>query len=64
MAIYHTYTPVALRGRGIADALVSIAFTWADANAMTVVPECTYVSECFLPRHPEWRRAATTANGR
>ena len=48
----HTYTPPALRGRGIAQALVQAGFDYAKANGFRVIPSCSYVHTWSL-RHPE-----------
>ena len=50
-----TYTPPALRGRGIAARIVKQALEWADANGLAVVPSCWFVAE-YIEREPEWRR--------
>ena len=55
MSLVHTYTPRRLRGRGLAERLCVEAFRWAAANQLRVDPECTYVSDTFLSRRPEFR---------
>ena len=55
MSLVHTYTPRRLRGRGLAERLCVEAFMWAAANQLRVDPECTYVSDTFLSRRPEFR---------
>ena len=52
--IEHTYTPRHLRGRGYAGLLVKEAFRLADDMGAKVRPTCTYVSETFMPRNPEF----------
>lgn len=54
MALVHTYTPTSLRGRGVAERLCVEAFTWAASNQLRVNPECSYVSDTFLFRRPEF----------
>lgn len=54
MALVHTYTPASLRGRGFAERLCVEAFTWAASNQLRVNPECSYISETFLCRRPEF----------
>ena len=48
--IRHTYTPNALRGRGIAHALCNRAFLFAKKNGWEVIPSCSYVSGTYLKR--------------
>lgn len=43
MVIDHTYTPPALRGRGVAGRLVERAVEDARARGWSVVPVCPYV---------------------
>lgn len=31
------------------------AFEWAQAQKVKVIPSCTYLSDTFLPRHPQFR---------
>lgn len=38
-----TFTPPALRGRGLAAAVVAEALAWARAGGKDVVPSCGYV---------------------
>lgn len=49
----HTYVPPALRGRGIAAALVEALVADAREQGFKVVPQCSYVAAAFR-RHPEW----------
>lgn len=39
----HTHVPPALRGQGIAAALVGAALAWARSEGLHVVPACSYV---------------------
>ncbi|MBI3324750.1 MAG: N-acetyltransferase [Candidatus Omnitrophica bacterium] len=52
--LYHTYVPEVFRGRGIAEKLCKAAFEYAKANQLTVVPSCSYISDAYLKRHPEY----------
>ena len=52
--LYHTYVPEIFRGRGIAEKLCKAAFEYAKANTLTVIPSCSYVSDAYLKRHPEY----------
>lgn len=49
----HTLTPVPLRGRGIAGALVERLVADARREGFKVVPQCPFVVAQF-DRHPEW----------
>ena len=50
-----TFTPPALRGRGIAAHVVRRALEWADEVGLKVVPSCWFVAE-YIERQPEWKR--------
>jgi uncharacterized protein len=52
MIFTHTYTPPALRGRGIAEKLVGTALEHARSQKRKVVPACSYVA-VYIERHPE-----------
>lgn len=54
MLMHHTYVPAALRGRGVAAALVAAALDHARAQGLKVRPLCSYVST-YMRRHPETR---------
>jgi predicted GNAT family acetyltransferase len=51
--LVHTYTPSAVRGRGIAGKLVRFAFDHVTREGLQVVPTCPYVGD-YLARHPEF----------
>lgn len=40
----HTHVPEALRGRGIAEALVRAGLAWARAEGMNIEASCWYVA--------------------
>lgn len=48
----HTVVPAALRGHGIAAALVQAALDWARAEGLKVEPVCSYVA-AYMRRHPD-----------
>lgn len=48
----HTYTPSALRGRGIAGRIVAAGFELAKSRGVRVVPTCPFVGD-YVDRHPE-----------
>ncbi|MBI2516827.1 MAG: N-acetyltransferase [Opitutae bacterium] len=49
----HTLVPEALRGRGLAEALVRRALNDAQAAGRKIVPACSYVAK-FIERHDEY----------
>lgn len=52
LVLPHTLVPAALRGRGVAAALVQTALDWARAEGLKVVPVCSYVAS-YMRRHPQ-----------
>ena len=52
--LYHTYVPEIFRGKGIAEKLCKTAFEYAKTNTLTVIPSCSYISDAYLKRHPEY----------
>jgi predicted GNAT family acetyltransferase len=52
--LFRTFTPEALRGRGIAGRLVEATLEHARANGWKIVPTCPYVTR-YVERHPEHR---------
>ena len=52
--LYHTYVPEVFRGRGIAEKLCKAAFEHAKKEGLSVIPSCSYVSDYYLKRHPEY----------
>ena len=53
MVIVHTGVPKAIEGRGIAGALVKVAFETARAEGWRVVAQCAYAAG-WLRRHPAY----------
>lgn len=49
----HTLTPVPLRGRGVASALVERLVADARREGFKIVPQCPFVVAQF-DRHPDW----------
>lgn len=49
----HTLTPPALRGRGIASALVERMVADARREGFRIVPQCPFVVAQF-DQHPDW----------
>jgi uncharacterized protein len=54
MIMTHTFVPLELRGRGIAERLVRTALAHAQAQHLRIVPACSYV-ELFIQRHREFQ---------
>ena len=52
IVLTHTGVPGALKGRGIAAALVQAALAHARAQGLKVRPQCSYV-QIYMRRHPE-----------
>lgn len=50
--LQHTFTPVSMRGKGVAGKLVSAAFAYARAEGLKVIPSCSYIP-VWLKRHPD-----------
>lgn len=53
IAIGHTYVPPAMRGKGLAEALVKRGIDDARAEGTKILPYCSYVRLEFQ-RHKEW----------
>lgn len=47
---HHTFTPVALRGRGLAAEVVAAGLDWAAAQELRVVASCSYVAAVVAQR--------------
>lgn len=52
MTIHHTFVPIKLRGQNIAGQLAKAAFDYARAEALKVVPQCSYIAS-YAKRFPE-----------
>lgn len=52
LTITHTFTPPALRGKGVAAALVAGLLDDARARGLRIAPMCSYV-EAYFARHPD-----------
>lgn len=51
LAITHTFVPPALRGRGLAEALMKAAIAFAQAERLTIDPVCSYAAR-YLEKNP------------
>ena len=52
LTLVHTEVPEALAGRGLGGALVRAAIDVAEANGLTVVPQCEF-ARGWLESHPD-----------
>ena len=62
LTFYHTLTPPALRGRGLAAKVVQAALEYARAEGLKVIPLCWYVSG-HIQSHPEFRELLAAQAG-
>ena len=53
IALLHTETPIAARGRGLASQLVQGALDTIRARGLKVAPRCAFV-RAYLAKHPEF----------
>jgi len=51
----HTFTPPAFHGQGLAGLLTSFAFNTAKEQGWKVIPSCSYISNTFLPKNPQFQ---------
>ncbi|WP_338465548.1 GNAT family N-acetyltransferase [Novosphingobium sp. ZN18A2] len=58
----HTGAPDALRGTGVAAALVERLVADARSDGFRIIPICPYVQARYA-KHPEWRDVMTVAPG-
>ncbi|MCL7039248.1 hypothetical protein MKW94_019506 [Papaver nudicaule] len=54
MDIVHTFVPSSKRGQGLASILCVSALNHAQNHSLSVIPTCSYVSDTFLRRNPQW----------
>jgi predicted GNAT family acetyltransferase len=54
----HTFTPPALRGRGIAGQITKVALEYAMTHHYKVIPTCPFVRS-YIEAHPEYRDLIT-----
>ena len=52
LQMIHTEVPDASQNRGVAAALVTTAFAYAEKNGLRIVPTCGYVRS-YMRKHPE-----------
>ena len=53
--LIHTESPEALKGRGVATAIIEKTFRYIEQNNYKLIPLCVFVV-AYLKRHPEWNR--------
>lgn len=58
----HTGAPDALKGTGVAAAMVDYLIADARANNFKIIPICPYVRARY-EKHPEWQDVMTVAPG-
>lgn len=56
---HHTFVPPSLRGRGLAEEIVSTGFKYADTNHLKVIPSCPYVARLVM-KNSDWKRLIVT----
>lgn len=54
ISFVHTFTPDALRGKGIASAVVKFGLNYAKENKLRVIIGCSFVAE-YIKLHPEYQ---------
>ena len=47
---YSTFTPVALRGQGLARVVVDAGIAYAEAKQLEIIPSCSYVAKVLQRR--------------
>lgn len=53
LSLVHTEVPAALRGKGIAGALIRTVLDWARTQHLTILPFCPAVAS-VIEKHPEY----------
>lgn len=52
--LYRTFTPLELRGKGVAGKIVKFALEYARDNNLKVIPTCSYVKS-YIERHENYK---------
>lgn len=55
LTLVHTETPEAIRGRGVAAALVERVLRYAEDHDLRIVVRCSY-AQAYILKHPEWKK--------
>lgn len=56
--LYRTFTPLKVRGKGIAGKIVKYALEHAKENNLRVIPTCSYVRG-YIERHENYKELLT-----
>lgn len=51
---HHTFVPQELRGKGMAEEVVTAGFQYAEENDLKVIPSCPYVARLVM-KNPKWK---------
>jgi predicted GNAT family acetyltransferase len=54
LSLVHTEVPRALRGKGLAEAMVRAALDYGRSRSLSVKPYCPFVAG-YIERHPEYQ---------
>ncbi|MBI4395289.1 MAG: N-acetyltransferase [Candidatus Omnitrophica bacterium] len=52
---HHTFVPPALRGKGLAEQVVTAGFKYAADHHLKVIPTCPYVAKLVMKK-PDWKQ--------
>lgn len=52
---HYTFVPEALRGKGLAEKVVTAGFQYAEKNHLKVIPSCPYVARLVM-KNSDWKR--------
>ena len=55
---HHTFVPDVLRGKGLAEKVVTAGFKYAEENHLKVIPSCPYVARLVM-KNSDWKRLVT-----
>ena len=58
--LHRTIVPENYRGMGLAEKMSVFVFEFAKKNGYKIVPTCPYISQKFLPDHPEYSSLITS----
>lgn len=54
VTIFHVYTPVEFRGKGIAASVAKYALDYIREHNLKIVPQCPYMRD-YMDKHPEYQ---------
>ena len=52
---HHTFVPPELRGKGLAEKIVSAGFEYAAKHRLKVIPSCPYVTRLVM-KNSDWKK--------